>query len=433
MPPLTRNNAIKELVDQVADHQFRHLFRNRPTRNEGLGWRGGLSIYSTNNQTAPDPTGHFGWLDRILNRVANLANPPVPADLVARANEVLAWGGMRLRFNANVPASLNVLQAVVASAQTGVAQPGAIMNSSMTKVAAVFGFGNGLNTVWDSRVSTALCFRLACIFRANGDTAATARAEFSDLGYIPGMSQRAIARLPLVSAFWPNVYTQWSGHFAGAAVIAEIARRLNANRVPCPAFGNGQGAGNWTPWKVNMVLFMDDIIDCPAQSTNRGAMNPKVGRQKKGGVSTSTLLGATSFCNHELVNRIGGIHFEPECIRGSLNDARLLGLAPGEHGLQDYRLLLEFYRKGSGNCKISARVRQSDPCFDKLCEAADEAGCPPKKGGIDPADSTCSIFVFPLGKVAKGGEEACIREFTCSPKPEYSQFLSLLPQAMAVQ
>ena len=64
-------------------------------------------------------------------------------------------------------------------------------------------------------------------------------------------------------------------------------------------------------------------------------------------------------------------------------------------------------------------------------EAAEEAGCPPKKGGVDPAEQTCSIFVFPLGKIKKGEEEKAIRQFVCNPNQEYSTFLRLLPKALS--
>ena len=260
MPPLTRNDAIDSLANQVASHMFNHLFRNRPTGPVGRGWAGGLRIYSTNNQNAPDPAGHFNWLDGILNQVATAATAVAQVDV---ANQVLIWGGMRLRFANGVPASRQALADVIRSANIGGQQNRAAMNSSLTKVAAVFGYQNGQNTVWDSRVSTAVCFRLACLFSANGDTADMARTQFPGFGYIPGRSRRVIARTPFLATFWPNVYGTWPGHFAGAQVMLEIADNLNQANVVCPQFGQGSGAGNWTPWKVNMVFFMDDITECP--------------------------------------------------------------------------------------------------------------------------------------------------------------------------
>ena len=335
---------------------------------------------------------------------------------------------MRLRFQ-NTPASQGVLVDVIASSLGGIRVNNAPMNSSMTKVAAIFGFHTPHNTVWDSRVSTALCFRLACIFQANGDTPAHAQTQFPDVGYVDGLSQRVQARTPLVKGYWRNGYGKWDCHFAGAQVLLEIADRLNARRVPRPSPNFGTGTGSWTPWEVNMVLFMDDITHCPSAPLPLSAKNRNPTKRRSLASAASPVTG---LCGHQIVNKNYGTHFEPACVQGPQNDADILGLKEGAHGLQGYRILLEFYRiPSSGNCKISARVRREDPSFDKLLEAAEEAGCPPKKGGVDPAEQTCSIFVFPLGKIKKGEEEKAIRQFVCNPNQEYSTFLRLLPKALS--
>jgi hypothetical protein len=139
-------------------------------------------------------------------------------------------------------------------------------------------------------------------------------------------------------------------------------------------------------------------------------------------------------CDHRIINNNHGIHFEPCIISGNLNDASSEGinLPDGAHGLGSYRILMEFYRMQNGNCKISARMRLQDPCFDKVWEAAQEAGCPPKRGGIDPADETCSVFVYSLGFIPEGREVETIRNFVCDPKSSYSEFLLLLPNALII-
>jgi len=84
-------------------------------------------------------------------------------------------------------------------------------------------------------------------------------------------------------------------------------------------------------------------------------------------------------------------------------------LAYGAHGLANSRVLFEFYRLDSGNCKISCRTRVTDPAFDMLCEAAVEL--PQKQGGMNLNSETESIFVEPIGKVPEGSEDDAINQF----------------------
>ncbi len=135
-------------------------------------------------------------------------------------------------------------------------------------------------------------------------------------------------------------------------------------------------------------------------------------------------------CEHRIVNHISGIHFEPNVIAGDLNNARRLSLPLGEHGLEDRRLLLEFFRLASGNCKISCRVRVADPRFQQLCKIAVEAGCPQKRGGVTKMQPTESIFVYSLGKIKPGHELSAIKNFTCKPDAAYQTFLTNLPNAL---
>ena len=135
-------------------------------------------------------------------------------------------------------------------------------------------------------------------------------------------------------------------------------------------------------------------------------------------------------CEHQIVNHISGIHFEPNVIAGELNNARRLNLPLGEHGLKDRRLLLEFFRLASGNCKISCRVRVADPRFRQLRQIAVDADCPQKQGGVKKKHPTESIFVYELEKIGLGDELTAIKNFTCNPKAWYKKFLSKLPEAL---
>jgi len=419
---MTRDQALNALVQQVNHHTFYHLFRNRRTGHHSAGWSGGLSMYSTNNENSPNPVGHFHWLSVIIQQVnAAVADD----DKIAIANNVLQWGGMALQVQEH---NLNLLNNVITKAHDWNNPITPPMNSSWTKLASIFAYHNG-NTIWDSRVSTAVCFRLSCIFKSAGDDSAHVRSMFPDLGFIPGMSRRVKRRMPLIQEFWPNVYSRWSGHIAGAQLMQEIANKLNLSGIDCPPFiQNGQnnlGGGVWNAWKVNMVFFADDLTYCPRTA---------ISAEENNKLKKICDMDCDDLCDHRIINNNHGIHFEPCIISGKLNDASSEGinLPDGAHGLGSYRILMEFFRMENGNCKISARMRLKDPCFEKVWEASQDAGCPPKRGGIDPADETCSVFVYSLGCIPEGREIDAIRNFVCDPKSSYLEFLHLLPNALTI-
>jgi hypothetical protein len=435
---MTRSEATQALITQVETHNFRFLYRNRTINQyQGIGWRGGLQLYSP-NEPLPNPSAHYLWLQQITNQMTQ-AN--TLQQKVVIANEILEWGGMRTRIQDDNYGRI-LLQSVIDSALQGVKVNQAPMNSSYTKIASVFGYGhNSLNTIWDSRVSTALCFRLACIFSENQIDPVQAQILFPFLGYVDGVSVRVKARMPLVKRYWRSSYQKWDGHFAGATVISEIADALNYLNVPHPQINFDPSPDRWTPWKVNMVLFIDDIVACSGEiheelNGSTPAM-PSTGKDSdKGNLSKSVGRGEFKpvLCGHRIVNQLHGIHFEPDSIStGGINDARKYGLSDGEHGLCDRRILLEFYRMQNGNCKISARVRIADPRFDQLHELAIESDCPQKHGGVTLNTVTQSIFVYPLGPVACGGEIAAIEKFICQPNDSYEVFLAGLPDALACE
>ena len=254
---MNRTEAIHKLVKQIEQHWFYHLYRNRRTEHHAQGWSGALNLFSLNTENAPNPAGHFEWLENKLIQINNNQDHQQTCPI---ANQILEWGGMPLRIeNAD---SGDLLNQVIAKAANWELNNHAPMNSSWTKIASVFGYLQG-NTIWDSRVSTAVCFRLACLFEDAGDCAAHARHEFSGIGFIPGRSRRVSNRMPLIKEYWPNSYQQWTGHISGAQLMREIADALNNQNKPCPQLGpEGDhlhpGNGSWNAWKVNMVFFADD-------------------------------------------------------------------------------------------------------------------------------------------------------------------------------
>jgi hypothetical protein len=432
---MNRPQLISALVDQIEGHRFSFLYRNRRIAGHtGVGWAGALSLYSANTNR-PDPAAHFAWLNTITARVGAATTAP---DKISIANDVLKWGGMGTRIS-NDRGGQALLTSVIASATEGYCVDNAPMNSSYTKIAAVFCYGvNNYNSIWDSRVSTALCFRLGCILEKAGMSREEATEYFPELGYVPGKSLRVGARLGAITPFWPNVYSTWSGHFAGAKVALEVSDELNRRAIPHPNIQQDAMPGTWTPWKVNMVLFVDDIIQCPNSTSQRKKPGDQqtVGGGRRGGppagVRTAREISdGDGLCEHQIVPRNHGICFEPNVIAGALNNAPRSNLPLGDYGLQDRRLLLEFFRlKKTGDCKISCRVRVADPRFDQLLRIALAANCPQRRGGVSMAGSTESIFVYELGKIQPGHDLAAIKKFTCNPEASYQKFLRHLPEAL---
>ena len=208
---------------------------------------------------------------------------------------------------------------------------------------------------------------------------------------------------------------------------------------------------NGRPWNagaVDMAVFAwirnrngDWNCECgcigeeePATENTRPVESRRLGGPPAAVRTEREFPDSDGLCDHQIVNRNYGIHFEPKVIAGDLNYAPRLNLPYGEHGLEDRRLLLEFFRlAASGNCKISCRVRVADPRFQQLCEIAVAADCPQKQGGVTKKHPTESIFVYQLEKIELGDELAAIKNFTCNPKASYKKFLSKLPEALRLR
>ena len=168
----------------------------------------------------------------------------------------------------------------------------------------------------------------------------------------------------------------------------------------------------------------------PATENTRPVESGQLGGPPASVRSEREFPDSDGLCDHQIVNDKYGIHFEPNVIAGDLNNARRLDLPRGAHGLEDRRLLLEFFRLESDECKISCRVRVTDPRFHQLCQIAVYAECPQKRGRVTKQHPTESIFVYKLGKIERGKERAAIKNFTCNPKAWYKEFLSKLREAL---
>lgn len=247
---MNREDFIEELIKQVENHTFYHLYRDFRTNESGLGWKGGLLMYSPNKQK-PEPKEHITWVKEVLSKIHMANSNSQKAEI---ANEILAWGGMRLRVNDNDDNFHSVLEATQHASE----EYDAPMNSSYTKIASLFGYNLNHNTIWDSRVSSAICYRLALIAERENIPPKYLRSIFPDLGYIPGKSKRFQRRKLLFKKYWKSVYRKWTGHRAGARLLSEISTAIAQKGIHVPIEVQPL-TDVWNSWLVNMVLFVDDL------------------------------------------------------------------------------------------------------------------------------------------------------------------------------
>jgi hypothetical protein len=260
---MNRIDIIKKLIDQVNHHTFFHLHKDRQSGEQGCGWAGGVLMYSPNRR-APEPVEHALWMKNILSRINEATTKIDKADI---ANEILAWGGMRIRVT-NKDKNFDRVLMATANANEDYNAP---MNSSYTKIAALFGYNLNYNTIWDSRVSSAVCYRLALIAEEHKIHPNELHNIFPDLGYIPGRSKRYERRQLLLKKYWTSVYGKWSGHRAGAILLSEISTALVQNQIPTPREVKPL-TDIWNSWLVNMVFFIDDL---PYQTTSSSISKKK--------------------------------------------------------------------------------------------------------------------------------------------------------------
>jgi hypothetical protein len=210
-----------------------------------------------------------------------------------------------------------------------------------------------------------------------------------------------------------------------AGIVTRDGRLWNAGAVDMAVFAwirNRNG-----DWKCECGCIGEEE---PATENTRPVESGQLGGPPASVRTAHEIPDGDGLCEHRIVNHISGIHFEPNVIAGDLNNAGRLNLPLGEHGLEDRRLLLEFFRLSSKECKISCRVRVADPRFHQLCKIAVDAECPQKRGGVTEKHPTESIFVYPLGNIQPGNDLAAIKRFTCKPEASYQDFLSKLPEAL---
>ncbi len=193
----------------------------------------------------------YNW--NMVNAATHL-NVADRANLLILADQVRKWGGVPR------PRAFADAWKVIKSAVLNARYHNAPMNSGWTKIAsfATDGAPNA-QTIWDSRVSTSVIWRLDRILHANGLTPA-AILDHYDLGLVAGRANGAGAARArnYQLAGWPNGYGNWSCHLAGSDLVRDMVTVLNAPNSGFPLMP--QPNGNPIPWDVfgvGLVLFMD--------------------------------------------------------------------------------------------------------------------------------------------------------------------------------
>ncbi|MFJ1254253.1 hypothetical protein [Cupriavidus sp. CuC1] len=250
----SRGDLVARLVQWIDQEPFQPRYRGKAVRGQVQGWAERLEAYFW---PTPDVDHRATQLrlTPLLNTAQALAatagrwthQEKEQANDFARA--VFKWGGVPQK-----PFDARTVEAVFLSAIGGISQPGALMNSGWTKVAAFatghVGEDNGL-VIWDSRVAHSLIRRIDALLVADGQLGIPSYLQH--IGHVPGRggTRKQVAyTLP-----WPSGYRSWPAVFAGSALVREIRDELN--RLGIAALLIDGKATRWTARLVEMVLFMD--------------------------------------------------------------------------------------------------------------------------------------------------------------------------------
>lgn len=251
-----RRAIIAALVEAVAQEPFQARFRKHPHGQPVVGWADRLRSYFW-----PDPSiGYAETAERMAEIIARITPLAQIVDrqgewtddqrraAVAAADEIFIWGGVP-----QATPDWSQVYWVIQSALHG--ENHGPMNSGWTKVAAFATSwlesipGRMPQTIWDSRVATAIIHRLDCLMR---DVPFPTRTLFPELGTVAGRG--GTRPRPLVLR-WRNGYGRWESQHAGSRLVCEIRNELNAGRTTMLLPDGGEGV--WTIRGVEQVLFMD--------------------------------------------------------------------------------------------------------------------------------------------------------------------------------
>jgi hypothetical protein len=245
VPGEKANAALRQLVRQMQDE---------------MPWDERLTNYIWNDRTFEETEHQLAellWQGSVFARFVERGvewNPQDQERAVAWANRIFEWGGTRQKS----PVTWTKVRHTLANAVLNrFEHPAAPMNSGYTKVASFATawlegvVGRRPQAINDSRVATALTWRLDSILQARGWSPAEV---FPGLGKVE--AARGGTRPRTLSLSWPSAYQKWSGQFAASAVVLAIRDILNeGGDFPPMPFGDDRLP--WTVRGVEAVLFMD--------------------------------------------------------------------------------------------------------------------------------------------------------------------------------
>ena len=270
-----RGEILSEVVRRIHNSEWQRHYRNGAIGDPVIGWTNRLKKYALASQQEPSLFEHLQWLKSQEGRARAFipANPAHEVTGQELGAEILVWGGVE---RGNLDRLPTVIGPVCETARTGQRVDNAPMNSGWTKIAAVFSYyhdGAPPQVIWDSRVSLSVCRRIAEVAADMNINQETIQRLFPDLGWIPGRGgrERRLGYQRTAAHYFRKRYGHWDAHFAGGAVVAEMARILNENAnlygFPAQALTAEENAAanphncawfeDWTPWLVACVLFMD--------------------------------------------------------------------------------------------------------------------------------------------------------------------------------
>ena len=275
-PGAGRKDILEQLVHRIQNDSFER--RRRHGRNfyatgpKVYGWDNRIREYAYAKSRVSNFVDVFRWVTPITSELTTLRHRYVWAGKMAvvsaaddkliryYAEQICIWGGVK---QSSYAAAWEVLRDSICEADHG-----SPMNSGWTKVAsfATDGMHGNEQTIWDSRVSTSIIWRIDQILHASGMPAAAAQRLINafDLGTIASISGTRPRPLHFK---WRNGYSHWWAHFNGSSVVQEIVSILNnkANgypRMPVPILDKnskylGESQQDWSVFGVGLVLFMD--------------------------------------------------------------------------------------------------------------------------------------------------------------------------------
>ena len=268
------SNLIEAIVRWIHQDPFPRNYSNRPNSSSSVGasmikgWDERIKkyCYAKRKYEAFNHVHYF--LDPIIDRLRQLVETVQDWNAVSKRGDIPSaaieelellsetihlWGGVIPTGNSGHKDVWRVIK----SAMLGQQMHHAPMSSGWTKVASLATVNHSNpQTIWDSRVSTSVIWRVDQILHTN-KLQSSAFQCLDDLRVVGGKGKSGTRPRHLNNS-WPLGPCTWPAHFAGSNIIKEIVNILNNPkngypRMPAP----NQSPKDWDVFGVGLVLFMD--------------------------------------------------------------------------------------------------------------------------------------------------------------------------------